>query len=34
MPIQSRAIVKEQGVFKSNVLNKKYPGQPEMTEKL
>ena len=28
-----QTIVKEQGVFKSNVLNKKYPDQPEMTEK-
>ena len=26
-------VEKEQGVFKSNVLNKKYPNQPEMTEK-
>ena len=23
----------EEGVFKSNVLNKKYPNQPKMTEK-
>lgn len=28
-----QTIVKEQGVFKSNVLNKKYDKQPEMTEK-
>ena len=26
-------VEKEQGVFKSNVLNKKYDKQPEMTEK-
>ena len=26
-------VEKEQGVFKSNVLNKKYPNQPKMTEK-
>ena len=28
-----QTIVKEQGVFKSNVLNKKYDKQPEMTDK-
>ena len=28
-----QTIVKEQGVFKSNVLNKKFDKQPEMTEK-
>ena len=28
-----QTIVKEQGIFKSNVLNKKYEKQPEMTEK-
>ena len=28
-----QTIVKEQGVFKSNVLNKKYPNQPELTDK-
>ena len=28
-----RSGVTEEGVFKSNVLNKKYPNQPKMTEK-
>ena len=28
-----RSGVTEEGIFKSNVLNKKYPNQPKMTEK-